>query len=85
VINKKIKISLHTRPLSLAFAKTMNNDEPVEVEATSAILTAAAFWIGAECQSVNDMFMACKAKSTDPADCAETGLAVSHCVNNLYY
>lgn len=60
-----------------------NDSDPIEVKATSAILSAAAFWIGAECQSVNDMFMACKRKSNDPADCAEAGIAVTSCVNNL--
>lgn len=60
-----------------------NDSDPLEVKATSAILTAAAFWIGSECQIVNDMFMACKKKSNDPADCAEIGLSVSHCVNQL--
>lgn len=61
-----------------------NNSEQLEVRASSAILSAAAFWIGAECQEVNDMFMACKRKSNDPAVCAEAGLAVTHCVNSLY-
>lgn len=57
--------------------------DPLEVKATSAVLTAAAFWIGSECQTVNDMFMACKKKSNDPAECAEAGIAVSNCVNTL--
>jgi hypothetical protein len=61
-----------------------SDSDSIEVKATSAVLSAAAFWIGTECQIVNDMFMACKRKSNDPADCAEAGLAVTHCVNNLY-
>ena len=60
-----------------------DESEPSEVKATSAVLVAASFWIDSECKSVNDMFMACKRKSTDPAECAEAGLAVTHCVNNL--
>ena len=60
-----------------------NDSDSIELKATSAILTATAFWIGAECQSVNDMFMACKRKSNDPANCAEAGLAITHCVDNL--
>ena len=60
------------------------DSDQLEVKATSAILSAAAFWIGSECQAVNDMFMACKRKSNDPAECAEAGIAVSHCVNTLY-
>lgn len=58
--------------------------DPLEVRATSAVLTAAAFWIDSECAQVNDMFMACRRQHTDPANCAEAGLAVSTCVNTLY-
>ena len=67
----------------MSVASISTDTEPLEVNATSAILTAAAFWIDSECQAVSDMFMACKRKSTDPAECAEAGLAVTHCVNNL--
>ncbi len=59
------------------------DSDQLEVKASSAILSAAAFWIGSECQTVNDMFMACKRKSNDPAVCVEAGLAISHCVNSL--
>ena len=62
---------------------TPEDSDQLEVKATSAVLSAASFWIGAECKNVNDMFMACKRKSNDPVDCAEAGLAISHCVNNL--
>lgn len=60
-----------------------DDSDQLQVKASSAILSAAAFWIGSECRQVNDMFMACKKRSADPVDCAEPGLAVTHCVNNL--
>lgn len=69
-------------PLAQAQAPPDESDQ-LDVKATSAVLSAAAFWIGSECQTVNDMFMACKSKSNDPAECAEAGIAVSHCVNTL--
>lgn len=62
-----------------------SDSDQLHVKASSAILTAAAFWIGNECKQVNDMFMACKNRSNDPVDCAEAGIAVTHCVNNLYF
>lgn len=64
-------------------ASTPKDSDQLEVVASSAILSAAAFWIGSECKSVNDMFMACKKKSNDPAVCVEAGIAVTHCVNSL--
>ena len=66
-----------------ASAAAPADSDQSEVMASSAVLSAAAFWIGSECQAVNDMFMAFKNKSNDPAVCAEAGLAVTYCVNTL--
>lgn len=58
-------------------------DNLLEVKATSAVLQAAAFVIGSECQQVNDMFMACRRESNDPVKCAEAGIALNVCVNGV--
>ena len=58
-------------------------DNLLEVKATSAVLQAAAFVIGSECQQVNDMFMACRRESNDPVKCAEAGIALNACVNGV--
>lgn len=60
----------------------MDSDE-IDVKASSAVLQAASFLIGEECAQVNDMFMACKRKHSDPVQCAEAGMSVSLCVNRL--
>lgn len=56
------------------------------IPASSAVLMAAAFLIGAECKQSSDAYMLCKSnKAASPADCATQGLAVHACVNSLYH
>jgi hypothetical protein len=76
-------MDLETKTSPAAPSHNRSDNESVEVQATSAVLTAAALWIGDECGQVNDLFMACKRASNDPTVCAEAGLAVSSCINNL--
>ncbi|PWN52048.1 putative NADH dehydrogenase 22K chain precursor [Violaceomyces palustris] len=54
-----------------------------EVGATSAPLKSAAFFIGQQCQEVNEDFMLCKNESRDPAHCLKEGRRVTRCAQDL--
>lgn len=53
------------------------------INATSAILTAASFFIGQQCKQQNDEFMKCKKDLADPEKCLAKGIQVSKCVKNM--
>ncbi|KAJ1985441.1 ndufa8, NADH-ubiquinone oxidoreductase complex I 19kd subunit [Dimargaris cristalligena] len=53
------------------------------VGATSAILTSAAFALGAHCGEYNEDFMLCKRDSANPAHCLKEGARVTRCSIDL--
>ncbi|KAJ1978165.1 ndufa8, NADH-ubiquinone oxidoreductase complex I 19kd subunit [Dimargaris xerosporica] len=53
------------------------------VGATSAVLTSAAYAIGAHCKEYNEDFMLCKNENNDPAHCLKEGAKVTRCSIDL--